>query len=126
MASIGETVGLADYTTFMATDKFIKEHPETLQSWTNAIAKAMKWTAEAPIPDLVKTLEPFFPGVNPKALTAAAERYRRLNIWKTSPVIEPAAMEKFQDILIQGGVLEPDKRVKFNDLVVTEFFNKVK
>ncbi len=126
LASIGETVGFADYTTFMATDKFIKEHPETLQSWTNAIAKAMKWTAEAPIPELVKTLEPFFPGVNPQALTGAAERYRKLKIWKTSPVIEPAAMEKFQDILIQGGVLEPGKRVKFQDLVVTEFFNKVK
>jgi len=126
MASIGETVGFADYTTFMATDKFIREHPETLQSWTNAIAKGMKWTAEAPIPDLVKTLEPFFPGINSNALTAAAERYRRLKIWKTSPVIEPAAMEKFQDILVQGGVLEPAKRVKFQDLVVTEFFNKVK
>ena len=25
----------------------------------------------------------FFPGVNPQALTNAAERYRRLNIWKT-------------------------------------------
>jgi hypothetical protein len=41
-------------------------------------------------------------------------------------VIEPAAMEKFQDILVQGGVLEQAKRVKFQDLVVTEFFNKVK
>jgi NitT/TauT family transport system substrate-binding protein len=126
MASVGETVGFADYTTFMATDKFIRERPEILQNWTNAIAKAMKWTAEAPIPDLVKTLEQFFPGVNPKALTAAAERYRRLKIWKASPVIEPAAMEKFQDILVQGGVLEQAKRVKFQDLVVTEFFNKVK
>jgi NitT/TauT family transport system substrate-binding protein len=126
MASVGETVGFADYTTFMATDKFIRERPEVLQNWTNAIAKAMKWTAEAPIPDLVKTLEQFFPGVNPKALTAAAERYRRLKIWKSSPVIEPAAMEKFQDILVQGGVLEQAKRVKFQDLVVTEFFNKVK
>ena len=126
MASIGETVGFADYTTFMATNKFIKEQPETLQSWTNAIAKGMKWTAEAPIPELVKTLEQFFPGVNPKALTAAAERYRRLKIWKSSPVIEQAAMEKFQDILVQGGVLEQAKRVKFSDLVVSEFFNKVK
>ena len=126
LASIGQTVGFADYTTFMATDKFIKERPEVLQSWTNAIAKAMTWTAEAPIPDLAKTLEQFFPGVNPKALTAAAERYRKLNIWKSSPVIEPAAIAKFQDILIQGGVLEPSKRVKFQDLVVTEFFNKVK
>jgi NitT/TauT family transport system substrate-binding protein len=126
LASVGETVGFADYTTFMATQKFIKERPEVLQSWTNAIAKAMTWTAEAPIPELVKTLEQFFPGVNQKALTAAAERYRRLKIWKTSPVIEPAAIEKFQDILIQGGVLEASKRVKFQDLVVTEFFNKVK
>ena len=60
------------------------------------------------------------------AMSASAERYRRLKIWKTSPVIEPAAMEKFQDILVQGHVLEPAKRVKFQDLVVTEFFNKTK
>jgi NitT/TauT family transport system substrate-binding protein len=126
LASIGETVGFADYTTFMATREYISKNPEVLQNWTNAIAKGMKWTAEAPIPELVKTLEPFFPGVNPKAMAASAERYRRLKIWKSSPVVEPAAMEKFQDILIQGGVLEAGKRVKFSDLVVTEFFNKVK
>ena len=126
LASIGETVGLADYTTFMATDKYIGQNKETLQNWTNGIARAMKWTAEAPVPDLVKTLEQFFPGVDPKAMAASAERYRRLKIWKTSPAIEPAPMEKFQDILVQGHVLEPAKRVKFQDLVVTEFFNRTK
>src|SRR5215831_7155414 len=126
MASIGETVGFADYTTFMATDKYIGANKETLQNWTNGIAKGMKWTAEAPIPELVKTLEQFFPGVNPQAMAASAERYRRLKIWKTSPVIEPPAMERFQDILVQGHALEPNKRVKFQDLVVTEFFDKTK
>src|SRR3954465_6439715 len=59
LASIGETVGLADYTTFMATDKYIRENKETLQNWTNGIAKGMKWTAETPVPELVKTLEQF-------------------------------------------------------------------
>ena len=126
LASIGETVGMADYTTFMATDKYIRENPETIQNWTNAIYKGMKWTASAPIPDLVKTLEEFFPGVNPKALASGAERYRRLKIWKTSPVIDPPAMEKFQDILVQGHVLDAAKRVKFQDLVITEFANKAK
>ena len=126
LASIGETVGPADYTTFMATDKYIRENKETLQNWTNGIAKAMKWTAEAPIPELVKALEQFFPGVDPKAMAASAERYRRLKIWKSTPVIEPPPMEKFQDILVQGHVLEPGKRVKFQDLVVTEFFNRTK
>src|ERR1700741_376681 len=124
MASIGETVGLADYTTFMATDKYIRENKETLQNWTDAIAQAMTWTAQAPIAELVSTIGQFFPGVKPEVLAHAAARYRRLKIWKTSPVIEPAAMEKFEDILVQGHVLEPGKRVKFADLVVTEFFNK--
>jgi NitT/TauT family transport system substrate-binding protein len=126
MASIGETVGLADYTTFMATDKYIRENKETLQNWTDAIAQSMTWTAQAPIAELVSTIGQFFPAVKPEVLAHAAERYRRLKIWKTSPVIEPAAMEKFEDILVQGHVLEPGKRVKFADLVVTEFFNKAK
>jgi NitT/TauT family transport system substrate-binding protein len=126
LASIGQTVGFADYTSFMATDKYIKENPEVIQSWTNAIARAQKWTDTASIPDIVKALEQFFPGVSPKALTASAERYRKLKIWKSSPVIEPKAMEKFQDILVHGHVLEASKRVKFQDLVLNEFASKAK
>ena len=126
LASIGETVGFADYTAFMASEKYIRDHPATVQSWTNAILKAMKWTEKAPAAEIAKTLEPFFPGVSPQALVGAAERYQRLKIWKSSPAIEPAAIEKFQDILVQGHVLDPAKRVKFQDLVVTEFASKAK
>jgi NitT/TauT family transport system substrate-binding protein len=111
LASIGETVGFADYTAFMATEKYIRLNPATVQSWTNAIFKAMTWTEKAPAAEIAKTLEPFFPGVSPQALVGAAERYQRLKIWKTTPVIEPAAIEKFQDILVQGHVLDPAKRV---------------
>ena len=71
MASIGQTVGFADYTSFMATDKYIKENPAGLQAWTNAIAKGMKWTETAPTRELVKVLEPFFPGVNRQAASQA-------------------------------------------------------
>jgi NitT/TauT family transport system substrate-binding protein len=126
LASIGETVGLADYTAFMATDKYIREHPDVIQGFTNAILKAQKWTAAAPAAEIAKLLEPYFPGIAMPALTAAAERYRRLKIWKTTPVIEPAAIDKFEDILVQGNVLEPAKRANFADLVITEFASKAK
>jgi len=126
LASIGETVGFADYTTFMATDQYVRANPETVQNWTDAIAKAQQWTAAAPLAELVKTLAPYFPGISEPAMMAAAERYRRLKIWKTTPVIEPAPVERFQDILVEGHVLDPAKRVKFADLVLTEFANKVK
>jgi NitT/TauT family transport system substrate-binding protein len=126
LASVGETVGFADYTAFMATEKYIKENPAVVQNWTNAIHKAQAWTAQAAAADIGKVLEPFFPGVNPQAIVAAAERYQRLKIWKSTPVIDPKAIDKFQDILVEGHVLDQDKRVKYQDLVLTEFAEKAK
>jgi NitT/TauT family transport system substrate-binding protein len=124
LASIGETVGFADYTSFMATDKYLKENPEVIQNFTNAIAKAMKWTASAPPAEIVAAIEPFFPGVNKQALTNATARYQKLKMWKSSPVIDEKPIEKFQDILVNGNVLEKSKRVKFRDLVINDFASK--
>ena len=126
MASIGETVGFADYTAFMATEKYIHDNPAVIQGWTDAIAKGMKWTASAPAAEIAAVLKDYFPAVNPQALVAAAQRYQRLKIWKTTPVIEPDAMETFQDILVQGHVLEPNKRVEFQNLVTNEFAKKAR
>jgi len=124
LASIGETVGSADYTSFMATDKYIKENPEVIQNFTNAIAKAMKWSESAPAPEIVAAIEQFFPGVSKQALLNATQRYQRLKMWKATPVIEEKPIEKFQDILVNGNVLDKSKRVKFQDLVINEFANK--
>src|SRR6476660_3811136 len=52
LASIGETVGFADYTSFMATDKYIHDNPAAVQSWTDAVLKGMKWTASAPAEEI--------------------------------------------------------------------------
>ena len=62
-----------------------------LQSWTNAIAKAMKWTAQRADPRARASARAVLPGRQPEGDDAAAERYRRLKIWKTTPVIEPKA-----------------------------------
>ena len=126
MASIGETVGPADYTSFMATDKYISENPDVIQGWTNAISKAQKWTQAAPTAEIVDNITEFFPGVNPQALAAATDRYRRLKFWKSTPAIEPGPIERFQDILVQGGVLTTAKRVKYQDLVLAEFASNAK
>jgi NitT/TauT family transport system substrate-binding protein len=126
VASIGQTVGFADYTSFMATDQYIKQNPDVVQTWTNTIYRAQKWTESAPVADIVSAIADFFPGINPKALASSVDRYQKLKIWKNSPVIEPAPIEKFQDILVHGNVLEQGKRVKFQDLVLTDFAAKAK
>ncbi len=119
-------MGGAEGTAFMATDKYIRDNPDIIQSWTNAIYQAQRWTETAPIGEVVKVLAPYFPGIGAQVLTAAAERYRRLKLWKTTPMIDPGAIEKFQDILVQGNVLDPAKRVKFGEVVLTDFASKAK
>ena len=121
LASVGEAVGHVDCTSFMATDRYIRDHPETIQAWINAIYKAQQWTASAHPSEIVSAIEPFFPGVNRQALIAGIARYRKLSIWKSTPMIEPSSLEKLVDILVQGRVLEPSKRVKFADVMRPEF-----
>src|SRR5215831_18059687 len=61
LASIGETVGPADYTTFLATDKYIRENPDIIQAWTDAIYKGQTWTAAAAPAEIAQVLGAFFP-----------------------------------------------------------------
>jgi NitT/TauT family transport system substrate-binding protein len=119
-------VGNADYTAFMATDRYIKENPAVVQAWTNAMSKALKWTESAQTAEVVKVLAEFFPGVEAQLLGAAVERYKGIRIWKSTPLIEPQPMRRFEDILVEGGVLEHAKRVKFENLVATEFAKKAR
>jgi NitT/TauT family transport system substrate-binding protein len=126
LASNGATVGPADYTSFMATDKYISDNPTVLQTWTDAIYRAQKWTAGASDADIVKAISPFFPGIPTDVMTLAVGRYQKLKIWKDTPVIEAKPIERFQDILVHGHVLDADKRVRFGDLIRTEFASKAK
>ena len=59
-------------------------------------------------------------------IAGACERYRRLGMWKKTPVIDEKPIEKFQDILVGGRVLEQGNRVKFADLVTNDFARKAK
>lgn len=126
VASIGATVGDIDYTTFMATDAYIKQNPHVIQTWTNVIYRAQKHTHAASTQELVTILKEFFPGVELQVLASAVERYKKYRIWKTSPVVEPQAIDGMQDLLIMSGVLDKAKRVRSETLLAPEFARKAK
>lgn len=121
VASIGATVGPVDYTAFAATDGFLQEHAPAALAWTDAIARAMRWTERAASAELSAALAPYFPAAGPKALASGIERYRQLRLWKTTPAIAPAAIERFQDILVQSQVLAADRRVRYEGVVAAQF-----
>lgn len=126
VASIGKEVGPVDYTVFMATDSYIKSHPDIIQKWTDAIYKAQKWVQTAKPMDAAKAIVKFFPKVKLEDLASSVERYRKFGIWKTDPTTHPEAIKALQDILISGGVLKADKRVSYDSIVTTKFSEAAK
>jgi len=124
VASIGHEVGPIDYTVYIATDPYIKKNPEVIQAWTDAIARAQKYVQSAPTSELVKIAAEQFPGLDVTLIGVAVERYKTYQIWKTNPLIEARAIERLQDLLIAGNVLDKGKRVKYADVVNTEFATK--
>ncbi|MFN3295535.1 ABC transporter substrate-binding protein [Caldimonas sp.] len=126
VASIGREVGPVDYTVFTATDAFLKRNPQVAQAWTDAIVRAQKYVATAPAADLARHIAEFFPGMGAAELVAAVERYRGIGLWKTNPTVERFAIDTLQDMLVASGVLEAGKRVKYEQVVVTDFTAKAR
>lgn len=126
LASVGQEVGQVDYTAFTSTDVYIQKNPEVLQAWTNAVARAQKHVQSAPAAELATQIAEFFPGMSQAELAKAIDRYRGYKLWKTSPLVEKAAIEQLQDMLTTSGLLESGKRVKYEQVVVTDFATKVK
>lgn len=123
---VGADVGQVDYTVFMATDRYIKNNPEVVQKFTNAIYKAQRYTKTADAAELGKMVAQYFPVVTAEQIAGVVTRYRSVDLWRDDPVVYEKAMETLQDILIQGGVQKPDKRVKYGAIVVTGFAEKAK
>ena len=124
VASIGRVVGPVDYTVFTATDAFLAKNPAVAQAWTNAIVKAQKYVASAPAADLASHIAEYFPSMSQADLVAAVERYRGIGLWKTNPTVQRQAMDTLQDMLVTSGVLDNAKRVKYEQMVVTDFTAK--
>ena len=124
VGSVGAEIGMVDYTVFTTTDAYIKKNPEVIQAWTNAVARAQKFVNATPSAQLAKQIVEFFPGLPESQIVSALDRYKKLQIWKTTPMVEPVAMEKLQDMLSASGLLDKAKRVRYEDLVVTEFAKK--
>lgn len=113
LGSVGQEAGMVDYTVFTTTDVYLKKNRAAVQAWTNAVAKAQAFTASAPAAELADLVAEYFTGVSKPELVSAIERYQHLNIWKKTPIVEKQAMDRLQDMLVQGGVLEPGKKVDY-------------
>jgi NitT/TauT family transport system substrate-binding protein len=123
VASMGKELGRADYSLFFANRSWIGKHPETAQKWTNAIARAMAWMKTASSPEIAAAVSSFFPGLSLEDNIAVIDRFRATGapIWSETTEVDRAGLAKFQEVMVAGGTLPPDKIVAYDTIVTNQF-----
>lgn len=122
--SLGEAAGPFPETVYLASSQYIKDHSDLIQRYTNAIYKAQLWMQKASDADVAQALQGAFKETDIADLTTAVGRYRKANVWRPTPVPNPADIERLQDIMVDGGVLTAQKRVKYADIIDDSFAKK--
>jgi NitT/TauT family transport system substrate-binding protein len=123
-ASVGESFGPFPETSYVATSDFIKENPETIQKFVNAVAKGTKWLSTASNDEIADTLASFFEGTPKEVIISSIERYKKQDTWPIVPELTPEHFETLQNVLINNGVLKPEQKVADMNAVVDMSFVK--
>ena len=124
IASLGVDSGYVPYTCFSALDSYIKENPEIIQKFTNAIQKGLDYVAGHTPEEIATVIAPQFEETDFDTLKTIIERYHEQDTWKTDTIFTQDAFDLMQDILSEAGQLTT--RVPYEDLVDPTFSEKAK
>lgn len=121
-ASLGVDSGYVPYTAYSAKKSFIKENPEIVQKFTNAIQKGLNYVNTHTSEEIADVIAPQFTESDAATITKIVSRYKEQDTWKNDTIFEQPGFDLLKDILKEAGEL--DKDVPYNDLVTTEFSKK--
>ena len=122
VASLGEASGYVPYTSYSAKASYMKENPEIIQKFTDALQKGMDYVQSHTPEEIAEVIAPQFKETDLETITAIVKRYYDQDTWKENLIFEKDSFELLQDILEDAGELTD--RAAYEDLVQTEYAQK--
>ncbi len=124
LCSIGEESGEIPYTAYFAAQSYIADHPEVIQGFANAIARAQQWIAAHSDREVAEAIIDQFPDTDLDTLEAVTARHRQIDAWNGTPVMARSALERLETVMTEAGELEKSQWVDFDRLVDNSFAEK--
>ena len=124
LCSIGEQSGEIPYTAYFASQSYMAAHPEVIQVFTNAIARAQAWISGHTDREVAEAMAAQFPDTSLDTLEAVTARHRQIDAWNSTPVMEKAALERLETVMTTAGQLKQEEWVDFDRLVDNSFAQK--
>ncbi|QOV19700.1 ABC transporter substrate-binding protein [Blautia liquoris] len=119
VASLGTDSGYVPYTSYSAKSSYIKDHPEIIHSFTNALQKGMDYVQNHTPEEIAKVIAPQFKETKLETITTIVKRYYDQETWKSDLIYEKESFELLQDILESSKELS--RRAPYDKLVTTKY-----
>lgn len=126
LCSIGEQSGEIPYTAYFASQSYMAAHPEVIQGFTNAIARAQSWINAHTDREVAEAMAAQFPDTSLDTLEAVTARHRQIDAWNSTPVMEKAALERLETVMTEAGELTREQWVDFDALVDNTYAENAK
>ena len=105
VASVGEESGYVPYTAFSAKSSYMEEHPEIIQSFTNALQKGMDYVQTHTPEEIAGVISSQFVETDISTITTIVTRYYEQDTWKSNLIFEQDSFDLLQNILESAGEL---------------------
>lgn len=115
MASIGEECGEVPFTCFMANSSYMKENPEIIKGFLNAVNRAYSYMLTHTAKEVAEALLPSFEGTSVGLIESAVSKYIEIDAWSSTPVMTQSAFNRLIAIIENAGI--DVSGVKFGDVV---------
>lgn len=126
LTSIGQESGEIPYTAYFASQSYMNANSDVIQRFTNAIAKGQAWVQEHTAAEIAETIADQFPDTDVGVLATVAQRYKDIDAWNATPVMEQASLERLETVMETAGELAHEDWVDFDQLVDNSFALAVK
>jgi NitT/TauT family transport system substrate-binding protein len=123
VASMGEATGPVPFSSFMTTERFLREERDVVLRFTRALWRAQRFMTGADAKQIAELIGPAFPDIAPEIRQRVVARYVRQDTWSRHPVVQRPGYEYLQTILRDGGFITRSHR--YEDLVDTTVAQEV-
>jgi NitT/TauT family transport system substrate-binding protein len=121
--SMGEATGPVPFSSYMTTERFLREERDVVRRFTRAFYQAQRWIARSDAKQIAELVAPAFPDIAPEVRQRAVARYLAQGTWSRDPIVRRPGYEYLETILLDGGFIT--RRHRYEDLIDTTVAQEV-
>lgn len=122
VASVGEAAGEIPYTAYFAKKSYIEQNEDIVQKFVNSIYEGQKWVKEHSSREIAESIASFFPDSDIELLEKVIQRYKDIDVWNETPVLESQSFELLQTVMQEAGELS--QKAPYDKVVNNEYANE--